>query len=86
MVRHRFALLALAAIGGIVNDSHRSHGEQEGDAGVFVSLAELMARPELLAPPEAVVRRIAYRGRLVLVAAPDKSGKTTLLANVAEEP
>jgi hypothetical protein len=48
---------------------------------LFATLAELMARPELLAPPECVLPRIGYRGRLVLLAGPDKAGKSTLLGH-----
>lgn len=48
---------------------------------VFATLAELLERPELLKPPECVVPRLAYRGRCVLLAGPDKSGKSTLLAH-----
>jgi hypothetical protein len=47
----------------------------------FISLKDLLARPGLLAPPEAVVPRIAYRGRLTILAGPDKSGKSTLLGH-----
>lgn len=54
----------------------------ESDAGpAFATLAELMERPELLQPPRCVVPRLAYRGRLVVLAGPDKSGKSTLLAH-----
>lgn len=55
----------------------------EEELGTFTLLSELLARPELLAPPECVVPRLAYRGRGVLLAAPDKSGKSTLLAHAA---
>jgi hypothetical protein len=48
---------------------------------LFATLAELMARPDLLAPPECVLPRIGYRGRLVLLCGPDKSGKSTLAAH-----
>jgi energy-coupling factor transporter ATP-binding protein EcfA2 len=47
----------------------------------YALLADLLARPELLKPPECVVPRLAYRGRLVLLAGPDKSGKSTLLSH-----
>jgi hypothetical protein len=48
---------------------------------IFISLKDLLARPGLLAPPEAVVPRIAYRGRLTILAGPDKSGKSTLMGH-----
>ncbi len=55
------------------------------DQPVYVTLAELFAKPELLEPPEAVIPRLAYRGRLVILAGPDKSGKSTLLGCAAAE-
>lgn len=55
----------------------------EEDAPVFATLADLLKRPELLQPPECVVPRLAYRGRLVLLAGPDKSGKSTLASHAA---
>lgn len=42
------------------------------------TLAELAARPELLVPPAAVVPRLAYAGRVTLLAAREKDGKSTL--------
>jgi hypothetical protein len=55
----------------------------EDGARTFFSLAELQAQPGLLDPPQNVVPRLAYRGRLVILAGPDKSGKSTLLAHAA---
>jgi hypothetical protein len=49
----------------------------------FATLRSLMDRPELLAPPEAVVPRLAYRGRATLFAGGDKAGKSTLWAHAA---
>ena len=49
----------------------------------FLSLRELLQRPELLRPPEAVIPRLAWRGRTTLLAGPDKSGKSTLMAHAA---
>lgn len=46
----------------------------------FILLRELLARPELLKPPEVVLPRLAWRGRSTLFVAPDKSGKSTLAA------
>jgi hypothetical protein len=44
------------------------------------SLAELLADPDSLKPPEAVVPRLAYRGRVSLVVGREKlGGKSTLL-------
>ena len=58
--------------------------EAEEDTGTkFVTLAELMANPEMLKPPHCDVPRLGYRGRLSILAAPDKAGKSTLLAHAA---
>lgn len=46
-------------------------------------LGDLFDNPELLRPPEPIVRRFAYRGRLTLFPAPRKSGKSTLIAAMA---
>jgi hypothetical protein len=53
----------------------------EGPA--FLTLEELMERPELLRAPRAVVPYLAYEGRVTLLAGPDKSGKSTLAAQAA---
>jgi hypothetical protein len=53
------------------------------DAPTFALLSALLARPELLAPPECVLPRLAYRARAVLLAAPDKAGKSSLAADGA---
>ncbi len=57
--------------------------EADPDCPVFVALSELFANPTLLEPPEAIIPRLAHRGRLVILAGPDKSGKSTLLAGAA---
>lgn len=49
----------------------------------FRSVAELAQRPELLTPPEQILPRLGYRGRLVVLAAPDKAGKSTLVGHGA---
>jgi hypothetical protein len=49
----------------------------------FRSLSELQANPDLLAPPEAIAPRFAYRGRTTLLAAREKIGKSTLVAELA---
>lgn len=47
------------------------------------TLEELLERPELLEPPAPVLPRLAWAGRATLLAAPDKSGKSTLAADGA---
>ena len=47
------------------------------------TLAELMRNPELLEPPQAVVPKIAWRGRTTLLAAREKAGKSTLVTEAA---
>ncbi len=42
-------------------------------------LADLLKRPELVEAPEPLLRCLAWPGRLVVLAAPDKAGKSTLL-------
>ncbi len=64
-----------------LEEASRRHGVT--DTAAFISLVELLARPELLQPPTCVLPRLAYRGRLVIVSGPDKSGKSTLLADGA---
>jgi hypothetical protein len=49
------------------------------DGPTVRTFAEYLANPALLAPPIAVIPRLAYRGRLTQVAAPKKTGKSTLL-------
>ncbi len=55
----------------------------EPEMPAYLTLAALLERPELLAPPESVLPRLAYRGRAVLLAGPDKSGKSTFVADGA---
>lgn len=47
------------------------------------TLADLLERPELLAPPEPVVAPFLYAGRVTLLSGREKSGKTTLAAGAA---
>jgi putative DNA primase/helicase len=46
------------------------------------TLREWLAHPELLLPPPALVPRIAYAGRITLLAAREKIGKSTILAQM----
>jgi len=61
----------------------RGEIQTDPDTPVFTTLAELYARPELLKPPQAIIPRIAYRGRMVGIAAPEKAGKSTLVGHAA---
>ncbi|MBA3344986.1 MAG: AAA family ATPase [Gemmatimonadales bacterium] len=45
----------------------------------FLRLEDLLADPSLLEPPPVVIPRLAWAGRLTLLAAPEKSGKSTLV-------
>jgi hypothetical protein len=47
----------------------------------ITSLAELLANPELMQRPQAVIPYIAYKGRVSLLAAPEKLGKSTLMGH-----
>jgi hypothetical protein len=49
-----------------------------GTAPVLWRLEDLVADPGLLEPPPIVLPRLAWQGRLTLLAAPEKSGKSTL--------
>jgi hypothetical protein len=42
-------------------------------------LEDLLADPALLEPPHCVLPRLGWAGRLTMLAAPEKSGKSTLL-------
>ena len=53
------------------------------DDPVFPLLSTLVARPELLEPPVAVLPVLAYRGRLTIFAGREKAGKSTLIAHGA---
>ena len=51
-----------------------------GESGpIYFHLRDLLERPELLHPPPVVVPRLAWEGRVTLLAAPEKAGKSTLL-------
>lgn len=56
----------------------------DGPSGVLVrTLRELQANPELLKPPPVVVPRLAWAGRVTLLAAREKAGKSTLAGHAA---
>jgi len=52
--------------------------EAPREAPLTRSLAELLADPDALNPPEPVIPRLAYRGRVTLLAAREKAGKSTV--------
>ena len=56
---------------------------EEDAAPVWITLRDALDRPELLRAPEPLVPRLAWRGRAVLFAGPDKSGKSTIAAHAA---
>jgi RecA-family ATPase len=51
----------------------------EAELPSYYQLRDLLQRPELLHPPPVVVPRLAWEGRITLLAAPEKPGKSTLL-------
>lgn len=53
------------------------------DGSPYRTLAEILANPEVLKPPETVVPRLAWRGRTTLLAAREKDGKSTLAGAAA---
>lgn len=62
---------------------HRHWDEREGARPSTPTaprrLSEYYENPSLLAPPPIIVPRLAWAGRSTLLAAPEKSGKSTLL-------
>lgn len=50
-------------------------------APAFRLASDLLANPDLLKPPRQALPRLGYTGRLVILCAPDKAGKSTLLAH-----
>lgn len=54
--------------------------EVDPAAVCVVTLAEILANPDALKPPEPVVERLAWRGRATLLAAREKRGKSTFLS------
>lgn len=53
-------------------------GDDPMTAHPWRTLAEILDDPQALAPPEAVVPRLAWRGRVTLLAAREKDGKSTI--------
>lgn len=50
---------------------------------VIRTLSEILANPEALQPPEPIIPGLAYRGRVTLLAAREKAGKSTLMGTAA---
>lgn len=66
----------------LVDNAPRPEGPGRDDDFAVVepgvlSLADVLADPQALAPPEVIVPRMAWRGRVVLYAAREKLGKST---------
>lgn len=55
---------------------------ETGSSG-YVLLSEYLDRPEMLDPPPVVVPHLAWRGRVTLLAAAEKGGKSTLIGQAA---
>jgi len=53
------------------------------DRSPFRSLAEILENPAALDPPQPVAPRLAWRGRVTLLAAREKDGKSTLASAAA---
>ena len=49
----------------------------------YRTLAEILVDPKILEPPETVVPRLAWRGRVTLLAAREKDGKSTVAGAAA---
>ncbi len=55
-------------------------GAATPDRPLFRSLAEMWADPDAGEAPEVVIPRLAWEGRVTVLAAPDKAGKSTLVS------
>ena len=51
----------------------------------YYLLADLFARPELLLPPPVIVPRLAWEGRVTLLTAREKVGKSTLMGQAVAQ-
>lgn len=54
-----------------------------GPSDGYVLLSEYLERPEMLDPPPVVIPHLAWRGRVTLLAAAEKGGKSTLIGHAA---
>jgi hypothetical protein len=57
----------------------------EADIPAAMTLRELASRPDLLTPPEAVIPSFAFRGRITVLAALPKAGKSTLMRSLVAD-
>lgn len=57
--------------------------EVETQRKTFRWLSEILEDPDMLQPPKPVAARLAWKGRLTLLAAPPKGGKSTLAGAAA---
>jgi hypothetical protein len=69
-------------------DADTTTGPDGGDteaatAPAYVTMAELLANPESLKPPQIAAPRLAWRGRVSLFAAREKDGKSTVACHAA---
>jgi len=62
-------------------DGAESLEEDVGAENAFPLLRDLLARPELLEPPEEILPKFAWKGRATGLIGPDKSGKSTLASH-----
>lgn len=51
----------------------------DSNGPAYFQLRDLRERPELLHPPPVILPRLGWEGRVTLLAAPEKNGKSTLL-------
>lgn len=54
--------------------------EDPADRPIFRTLADILSNPHALDPPEPIVPRMAWRGRVTMLAAAEKLGKSTLVS------
>jgi predicted ATP-dependent serine protease len=66
-----------------VKSSVKKAGPASRSDSPYRTLAEILKDPKILEPPEAVVPRLAWHGRVTLLAAREKDGKSTLAGAAA---
>jgi hypothetical protein len=66
-----------------IERSVKKAGPASRSVSPYRTLAEILENPKILEPPETVVPRLAWRGRVTLLAAREKDGKSTLAGAAA---
>lgn len=67
------------AIFGAAEPLPAGESTEEAEDDPWTCVADALANPDSLKPPPAVIPRFAFAGRVTLLAAPEKAGKSTLV-------